>query len=198
MRRTRLVLVRVLIGIVALATTGIDTLALAEATVALERARHERDALAATAKAQARELERRAEWGFGLARELDDRTAWAKSLEADLEKTQARMEIAEVELDRVRPFEAELTRVHTSRSWRITQPLRTGTVFARRLRSSLAFRLRRALSLFGRARRSLQMRGIGGTLRRASRSWCRYTTTSRTRSPACARSRSTRAPCRSK
>ena len=151
----------------ALATTGIDTLALAEATVALERARHERDALAATAKAQARELERRAEWGFGLARELDDRTAWAKSLEADLEKTQARMEVAEVELDRVRPFEAELTRVHTSRSWRITQPLRTGTVFARRLRSSLAFRLRRALSLFGRARRSLQMRGIGGTLRRA-------------------------------
>ncbi|HET7844713.1 MAG TPA: glycosyltransferase, partial [Xanthomonadales bacterium] len=151
------------------AATG-ETLALAAAGAALERANAQRAAQEARLRAQSRELEKRADWGFSLAREIEKRDATVRSLQSELEaahEVMRRLDQVETELDRVRPFESELTRVHASTSWRITQPLRDAARIVRRVRSSLAFRIRRTLSLFGRARRSLKMRGISGTLKRA-------------------------------
>jgi O-antigen biosynthesis protein len=56
--------------------------------------------------------------------------------------------------------DAEIARLLSSRSWRLTRPLRGANRWLARQRTSMRYRLRRLLSFVGRALRSVQTRGL--------------------------------------
>jgi len=58
----------------------------------------------------------------------------------------------------------ELNDVYTSRSWRVTKPMRKFTTWARHKRNAIKFRLSQLRSFPSRAIRSLKTRGLSGTL----------------------------------
>lgn len=95
------------------------------------------------------ELERLAAAHGQLQSEFDDRTRWAKSLDA------------------------ELDRMRTSSSWRITKPLRYAMRKLRGLRARVSFAFQRMRAVFGRTRGSLARRGVAGTIRRAAQEFQR-------------------------
>ena len=66
------------------------------------------------------------------------------------------------EKERQRLF-AELTEVYSSRSWRVTKPMRQFTTWARHKRNALKFRITQLKTFPSRAIRSLKTRGIKGT-----------------------------------
>ncbi len=121
---------------------------------------------------QQHELERRAEWAFGLdtqiqrvgasLRKLQDefaeRSAWALRLNAQLQTTSE-------ERDRL---SEERDRIIASLSWRITKPLRYCKRQLRTARMRLRFLCGRLRAIMHRTRGSLASRGLGGTIRRAA------------------------------
>lgn len=84
-----------------------------------------------------------------LESEFDERTRWALSLDAARER-----------------LEADIAQMRSSRSWRLTRPIRYAARKLRALRARAAFQLQRARSAFARTRGSLAQRGLGGTLAR--------------------------------
>lgn len=131
-------------------STEIDTLR--ESEKALHR---ELDALR-------RESVQRGSWGHALDRQLaqaksviEERTAWARGLDS--------------EVTALRPYKPSYELVVSSRSWKITAPMRSAAARLRNLRARLAFQKGRALGLARRVRGSLIQHGIGGTWTRILR-----------------------------
>lgn len=94
---------------------------------------------------------------------LDDRTQWARSLDQENRQMQQRIQDLSSEIEQLSQTNHELT---TSRSWRLTRPLRGVGRLLRRIKASIGFRTRRALGVQRRLTRSLKVRGVGGTIRR--------------------------------
>jgi GT2 family glycosyltransferase/glycosyltransferase involved in cell wall biosynthesis len=59
--------------------------------------------------------------------------------------------------------ESELSEVYNSRSWRMTEPVRNFTTWARHKRNAVQFRLTQLKSIPGRFSRSIKSRGVSGT-----------------------------------
>jgi len=116
------------------------------------------------------ELERRAEWATGLDRDLKQTGAALEQLQTDFHERglwamRLDEELIATRRERDRAY-VEHERVVRSRSWRMTEPLRTFVRRARGVRTRLAFALQRVRSTVHRLRGSLAQRGFAGTLKR--------------------------------
>lgn len=143
----------------------------------LDEARHRLAAQADELAENERELLRRASWARRTEKQLDERTAWAQSLREDVERERRRVLERQEHLhqtrERLKALQADYAalrneheQVLTSRSWRLTAPLRTLTTGLRRIRDALRFRLGRFRTDAGRTGKSLRERGVADTLRR--------------------------------
>jgi GT2 family glycosyltransferase/glycosyltransferase involved in cell wall biosynthesis len=142
----------------------------ATAATAQHRAEEAQRALRVELSEARRESDRRGDWGHALDRELtltrgrferlrgefDARTEWALELNRELQDLKPRHE----------QLVAQREQMLTSRSWRITAPLRAAGAGARGLRARVAFRVTKLRSIAGRVRGSIAQRGFAGTLSR--------------------------------
>ncbi len=156
----------------ALAAAGQDRIAAQQRAGLLGETQREIAALEQDIADQQRELERRAEWAFGLDEQLkrsgaalhklrdefDERSAWALALDRDLQATSR-------ERDALRSEREQILR---SLSWRLTKPLRFARRKLRGLRVRVGFAAGRLRAIVHRTRGSLASRGVMGTLRRAA------------------------------
>ncbi|MEM1091736.1 MAG: glycosyltransferase [Pseudomonadota bacterium] len=102
--------------------------------------------------------------------EFEDRSAWALRLRDETEAQQKRMGQLENQISEISSqllgAAQELEMVLSTRSWKLTRPLRVAARGARRVLSVFNFHQRRAATLQQRARNSLRVRGVKGTLER--------------------------------
>ncbi len=166
--------------------SGLSAQALAAKNRQAERLQHN-VATQASALAKANEeLQRRGDWGFALQRKLKRQTAWASSLEQELNQSrdslaQLRGEFEErtdwaLSLDQQLQALSEHHQVIneryetmiSSRSWRLTKPLRFAARLTRRVLQRVGFASRRAKTIAKRTQHSLQVRGVRGTVDRIS------------------------------
>ena len=91
-----------------------------------------------------------------LENDFEDRTRWALALDAERER-----------------LETEMTQMQSSRSWRLTRPLRYATRKLRGMRAHASFQMQRVRSALARTRGSLARRGLFGTFARIGEEFAR-------------------------
>jgi GT2 family glycosyltransferase len=159
-----------------IADLDLNTQRLAACAEEVRRAHQREQSLLTALQATREESAKRGEWGHTLnrelaqshqrlalqqenfnqlTRELDDRTEWARRLDA--------------EVNALLPYKSSYEMLISSRSWRITRPLRAVTTRLRNLRARLAFQKGRALGTLRRVRNSLVQHGLTGTWTRVVR-----------------------------
>jgi len=143
-------------------------------------------ALKAELEARQTELERRAEWAFGLDKQLtqagteidrlqhviEERTQWAQAAVERESGTREALHQLHGEFDErtrwAKTLDAELDSMRASTSWRVTKPLRYTKRKLHALRTRWLYLLGRLRAIRHRTRGSLASRGFIGTLKRAA------------------------------
>ncbi len=152
-----------------LRTSNVDSQVIAARSDRLARGEKQISGLRSELKALRTESQSRGEWGHALDRELVASRGQVKNLEGELETRTAWAQRLDAEVERLRPFEPAYETVMSSRSWRLTAPLRNTAARLRHLRASLSYRSQRLLAQLRRLRGSFVQHGLGGTWTRLLR-----------------------------